>query len=276
MIEKGLAAFAVCVILGCAGRAVPAEAAGSLDCKPGVWVIGARGSGEKPNGDPGNTVGPFIEKLKHIAGRGAVGSEGLEYQAVGILDWRLAAGANTKALEYKVSVTGGVASLIKTVVNRAKGCDKQKLVLSGYSQGAEVVRKALPHLKRLADRIGAVVLFGDPQFDPNTRADKGGTYSPKRHGVLGLPEADFPAVFSHVVTYCRDGDLICEGFPNRTEGHKHYAPEMTTGAAVKVADWLGLFRAPAGRPAASRQSSTIRAPWPATTPQRSVVRRLNC
>jgi len=245
-----LLALGICWVAAMSLGALSADAAG-LNCKPDVWVIGARGSGEKPNRDPGHTVRSFIQKLEHIAGYETVGSEGLEYQAVAILDWKLAAGTGTKAVEYKVSVVGGVASLVKTVVERANRCETQKLVLSGFSQGAEVVRKALPHLKRLANHVGAVVLFGDPQFDPHTQADKGGTYSQKRHGVLGLPDADFPAVFKHVVTYCRDGDLICQGFPNLTEGHKHYAPEMTVGAAVKVADWLGLFRTPTCQPASS-------------------------
>jgi hypothetical protein len=246
-----LALLACCVAAMFLGTP-PADAAKGSSCKPDVLVIGARGSGEKPNRDPGHTVRSFIQKLEHIAGHGAIGSEGLEYQAVGILDWKLlAAGINTKALEYEVSVTGGVASLIKAVIERADRCETQKLVLSGYSQGAEVVRKALPYLKKVADHVGAVVLFGDPQFDPHTWAEKGGTYSRRRHGVLGLPDKDFPKVFDHVVTYCRDGDLICQGFPNLTEGHKHYAPEMTVGAAVKVAGWLGLFGAPACHPVGS-------------------------
>jgi len=215
-------------------------AAAKLDCGPKVWVIGARGSSETPNRSPGKTVGPFVEKLKKIAGSG-VGSEGLDYPAVAI-DWKTRADVQT--VEYLLSVNKGEDRLVELVKERAAQCRDQEIVLSGYSQGAQVVRRALPRLKKQAGHVGAVVLFGDPGFDPNTWANKGGNFSPKRHGIFGLPNKDFPPEFDHVVTYCRDGDLICQGFPNTTHAHGLYAPGLTTGAAVKVADWLDLFRPP--------------------------------
>lgn len=241
-----------CAAVVCAAQALPAEAASGLNCHPDVWVIGVRGSGEKPNRSPGRTVGDFIDRLRSRADKGKVGSEGLEYPAVAVIDWRLAVfGAGKKRFEYELSVDHGVARLIKEVFERANTCKRQRLVLAGYSQGAEVVRDALPHLTGIAGRIGAVVLFGDPRFDPHSRALRRGTYSERRHGVLGLPKHDFPAAFDHVVTYCRDGDLICQGLPNTTEAHKHYVPDMTVGAAVKVADWLGLFRTPRCSPSSN-------------------------
>jgi hypothetical protein len=255
---RGLMALVVCAMTICALPAASAEAAKGLNCKPRVWVVGARGSGEKPDHDPGKTIAPFIEKLKH-SNPDAVGSEGLGYPAVSVYDWKLlgigwqhtAVKVGMRVVDYKRSVDEGVDNLVSEVKTRAGICKAQKIVLAGYSQGAQVIRQPLPRLKDVADHVGAVVLFGDPQFDPHTRADKGGTYSDKRHGILGLPDADFPGAFDHVVTYCRDGDLICQGPPNLVEGHTHYAPDMTVGAAVRVADWLGLFQAPTCHPATS-------------------------
>jgi hypothetical protein len=240
------------VLLCCLGLRSSASARGGSQCGRQVQVIGVRGSGETDNGGPGKTVGPFIKDLEAQADPGAVRGEGLYYTAVPIIDWKLVLfGASTKSLEYKLSVDNGVASLVKLVYQRVKQCGSTKLVLAGYSQGAHVIRDALGKLKSVSSHIGAVVLFGDPHFDPHSDAAvvEGG-FDPKRHGVLGLPDHDFPAAFApHVATYCRDGDLICQGFPNTTGAHKLYPPKWTGAAAKKVAEWLGLRRTRSCTPA---------------------------
>ncbi|HUB98920.1 MAG TPA: cutinase family protein [Solirubrobacterales bacterium] len=231
------------------GGAVNATA--GPQCGSQVQVIAVRGSGETGNGSPGKTVGPFIKQLESLADPGAVHGEGLHYPAVGVVDWK-AIFTTIKALQYKLSVDSGVKNLIQRVKQRAKDCGGAKLVLAGYSQGAHVIRDALPDLTSLASRIGAVVMFGDPHFDPHSGAAvKGGTYQSSRHGVLGLTDNDLPKVFlSHTATYCLDRDFICQG-SGGGEAHKHYKPQWTQAAAQKVAEWLGLRKTRACAPASN-------------------------
>jgi hypothetical protein len=246
-------------------RGDAATAAGAR-CAEQVRVIGVRGSGEPDNGGPGKTVGAFIHQLEALGDPDAVQAEGLEYPAVavvpskptlafGVLGGSRASAALVarKAVQYRHSVNQGVDNLIAAVKKRIDRCKDVELVLAGYSQGAQVIREALPKLTPMASHVGAVILFGDPGFDPHSRAAEG-SYSKKRHGILGLPGHDFPGGFLHVASYCRDGDLICQGFPNTVAAHSHYHPRNTAQGARKAADWLGLRRtrtcAPAGSVAA--------------------------
>ncbi|HEX5989100.1 MAG TPA: cutinase family protein [Solirubrobacterales bacterium] len=216
--------------LGLLMRGEPAGAKGSCAA---VKVLAVRGSGDPDQAGPGRTLRPFVNQLKALADPGAVEMEGLRYDAVPIDSWRV--------VRYRHSVDQGVSRLVRLAKDRAKECGGTSLVLAGYSQGAQVVHEALPRLTGTASHIGAVVLFGDPHFDPHSRAALG-TFSEKRHGILGLPEHDFPAAFPHVASFCRGGDWVCEGLPNTSYAHNHYAPRMTQKAALKVADWLGLRR----------------------------------
>jgi hypothetical protein len=232
-------------------------------CAEQIRTIGVRGSGEIDNRGFGETVGAFSRQLEALGNPGVVESEGLDYSAVAAvpskptLAFGIARGPGTtavmvgkKALEYRNSVHEGIDNLVHVVKQRASGCPDVKLVLAGYSQGAQVVREALPRLTSVASHIGGVALFGDPGFDPHSRAAEG-TYSKKSHGLLGLPPHDFPAAFPHVVSYCRDGDLVCQGPPNLIAAHMHYHPKNTDQAARMVADWLSLRRTRTCAPAHS-------------------------
>lgn len=244
--------------------------AATARCVEDARVIAVRGSGEPDNGGAGRTVGPFIKQLETQADPGAVNGEGLDYPAVPVIPSKktllfgllggpiafvnlVAEQAAQKKIQYDRSVGQGVANLVDVVKARASRCARVKLVLAGYSQGANVIRDALPKLTGLAPQIGAVILFGDPEFDPHSAAAvKAGGYNPSRHGVLGLPKSDFPTVFQpHLASYCRDGDLICQGFPNTTAAHSHYPPQNTNEAARKAAEWLDLRRSRTCAPARS-------------------------
>ncbi|HJZ38387.1 MAG TPA: cutinase family protein [Solirubrobacterales bacterium] len=219
------------VVVALGSTPAPARAA-TPRCAP-VYVFGARGSGEPIEGDPGKMLKPFISRLESLADPGSVGGQGLPYPAVSVYQ--------PEGAFYEKSVRDGIANLVQLVKGRAAACKNEQLVLAGYSQGAQVVSSALPQLTRVSSHIGAVVLFGDPHFDPHSRAAQG-SFSPKRHGILGLPAHDFPSEFPHVLSYCKGGDVICQGLPNLTTAHKQYAPQFTDQAAEKVADWLGLKR----------------------------------
>ncbi|TQS40154.1 cutinase family protein [Cryptosporangium phraense] len=90
---------------------------------------------------------------------------------------------------YRASVASGVAELRAYVGSRLAACPGERVVLAGYSQGAQVVGDALPGLPR--DRVAYVGLFGDPKLSlPEGRgvfpaACRGRSLSPWRRGSVG-------------------------------------------------------------------------------------------
>jgi hypothetical protein len=70
---------------------------------------------------------------------------------------------------YKTSVERGVEITVDTVRNLSKVCSETKIVLIGFSQGAQVMHWALDSLKQegLLGAVAAVQLIADPTRDRN-------------------------------------------------------------------------------------------------------------
>jgi cutinase len=136
--------------------AVPSASAGSC---PGVEVVFARGTGEPPG------VGPigqaFVAALRNRVAPMSVGVYAVNYPASN--DWPTG--------------VDGVKDAAAHVVSMAANCPDTKMVLAGYSQGAAVAgfvtSDAVPDgvdpatvpkplRPEVADRVAAVVLFGEP------------------------------------------------------------------------------------------------------------------
>jgi cutinase len=83
-------------------------------------------------------------------------------------------------------------------------------VLSGYSQGAQVVHKAAQKTSAAsAAKVAAVVVFGDPQ--------KGQSFG--------------SITSSKVLTICHSGDNICEGGSSIAPAHLNYQNDVGTAGA---------------------------------------------
>lgn len=83
------------------------------------------------------------------------------------------------------------------------------LIVSGYSQGSQVVHRATDQLSpEVANGIGAIVLFGDP--------------------LKGKPIKNYDA--KKVLTVCHDGDLICDGKPQVLPAHLTYSKDADFAA----------------------------------------------
>ncbi len=150
----------------------------------------------------------------------------LDYPAVGVgmdnLEVTLGAyfGAGD-SYEFGESVNSGVESLSR-LVNSAS-CPNTKYVVSGYSQGAMVVSKALGELN--PDRIIYAATFGDPKiYLPEGKglmpaACKGEnlsdyrTYVPDCHAYKGLLGSYIPyrpeTLAGKVGTWCHKKDVFC-------------------------------------------------------------------
>jgi hypothetical protein len=96
------------------------------------------------------------------------------------------------------------------VATRLSACPGTKVVLSGYSQGAQGVADALQRDINPSVVVGAA-FFGDPYFNPRSPGDRG-SFDPNRIGILGVRPQYGGALAHKVFSYCRDKDPICQGF----------------------------------------------------------------
>ncbi|TCJ95583.1 cutinase family protein [Nocardia alba] len=91
-------------------------------------------------------------------------------------------------------------------------CSSTRVVLAGYSQGADGIGDLATAIGNGdgpigADRVVAVGLVSDPHRDPNTALSLGNS-QPGR-GIAGTRSRDFGALTERVRTLCADGDLYC-------------------------------------------------------------------
>ncbi|PQE28894.1 cutinase protein [Rutstroemia sp. NJR-2017a BBW] len=126
-----------------------------------------------------------------------------------------------QGVDYDASINGflnggdkkGVATM-STLINRTLSqCPGTHLLLSGYSQGAQLVHKATASLPATTtSQINSIILFGDPM---NGTAISG--VDPKR-----------------VMTFCDPADQICKGGDVITKAHLEYVRDVGMAAGFAV------------------------------------------
>ncbi|KAK9773622.1 putative Cutinase-domain-containing protein [Seiridium cardinale] len=171
---------------------------------PDIAVLFARGT--KEPGNMGFLAGPpFATALQHYANGSQLAIQGVEYPA-NIVGFK--AGGSPEGAETMAALANATREM----------CPSAKVVLAGYSQGAQVARKACGFLGTdAAAQLTSVVLFGDPG---------NGTAVP---GV----SAD------RVFTACHDGDRICGGGLAVLPQHLDYSSDAPA-AALFVMQRTGL------------------------------------
>ncbi|KAK1676844.1 cutinase [Colletotrichum godetiae] len=128
---------------------------------------------------------------------------------------------------YPPSVSAGVMNMTTLLNQQAQQCPQSKLVLMGYSQGAQVSLDTLcgttdgPNFNTtvaqapmVGSKIAAVVLFGDPTFIAGQPFAKG---TSKKNGIF--PRMDLgpcQALQSKFASFCDDTDLFCASGQNLT------------------------------------------------------------
>ncbi|KAF1364197.1 cutinase-domain-containing protein [Lizonia empirigonia] len=164
-----------------------------------ISVIYARGTSQQGNVGDAAAVGPlfFNQIASRVGGTSKLAIQGVTYSAsvLGFLQGGDAAGSTT------------MTNLISSTATR---CPSTKIVLAGYSQGAQLVHNAAVRTSAAnAARISAVVVFGDP----------------KRGQSFGS------IATSKTLTICHTGDDICEGGTSITVAHLNYQNDAGTAAA---------------------------------------------
>jgi cutinase len=174
---------------------------------PRMAIIFARGTTEP--GNVGFLTGPpfFTAVQNYFNGSTSLAIQGVDYPAT-------AAGFVAGGSPIGASVMAALAD--KT----AAACPDAVLVLSGYSQGAQVVHLAAAKIANTtASKVSSVVLFGDP---------RNGT------AVQGIDAG-------RVLTVCHDGDNICQGGDVILPAHLNYSSDAPAAAMfVMQKSALGL------------------------------------
>ncbi|KAJ2919919.1 hypothetical protein MD484_g442, partial [Candolleomyces efflorescens] len=179
--------------------AAPTPGAGELEARqscPDVQVFFARGTGEI--GTLGTVIGPSFSTALNVQLVGKnVRFTGIDYPA--LVSGFLVGGD-----------AGGARTMANSVTSTANSCPNTKIVISGYSQGAQVTHLAARQLSSaIQDRIVAVVTFGDP----NERTALPGVLQSRRK------------------TFCNFGDLICTGQSIILPAHLTYGTDATAAAS---------------------------------------------
>ncbi|UFS96175.1 cutinase family protein [Nocardia huaxiensis] len=120
-----------------------------------------------------------------------------------------AASAFDQGLSYAESLSTLESQLHRMV---SELCGSTRVVLAGYSQGADGIGDLATAIGNgegpiSADRVLGVGLLADPHRDPNTTLSLGDPQSGR--GIAGPRSQDFGALTDRVRTLCTDGDLYC-------------------------------------------------------------------
>jgi pimeloyl-ACP methyl ester carboxylesterase len=183
-----------------------------------VLFVALRGSGESPTDQMvmGRTLYELFDRLR--AG-GPVMGYGFPYAA------------NVLGNGVVQDAAGRLVDLMR---RRASSCPAERVILGGYSLGAEVAGDALQtaRLGAAAEHLAGAVLFSDPRFNPHDMATASGTFD-RRYGGDNHPRPPYSsAVAPKIRSYCRLRDSICQyGDPLASKlEHGSYAPEQTCQA----------------------------------------------
>lgn len=146
------------------------------------------------------------------------------YKALGADSFLSKASHNTastiRANAYYESMYDGSDALTQYLKTKMVNCPDQKIVLGGYSQGAQVVGETLPRLTSMErSKIAFAALYGDPKFntkDGTSVYKKGpwvrGNSFVLSGGILGARVNYLPNdMRGKSASWCDFGDTICTG-----------------------------------------------------------------
>lgn len=163
-----------------------------------------------------------------------------------------------KANDYGKSVSMGRTELEGYLAKRSQKCPNERIILGGYSQGAQVIGDVHTRLSAYAGRIDFIAFFGDPKlYLPEGEgiypdACRGKNFSSYRrdigdchadNGSLGARKPYLTSKFSNKAgLWCKAVDFICgtSKLAYDLAGHEKYAEEggPIDKAAKEIAERL--------------------------------------
>jgi hypothetical protein len=115
---------------------------------------------------------------------------------------------------YETSMAKGRQVLDAFLTQFIIDCPHTYVIIAGYSQGAQVAGDEFAYLTETEKaHIAALILIGDPRFNPNQPTVNQGDYNPNLSGIYQIlvPEMRVidPQWVPNVHSYCAKGDPIC-------------------------------------------------------------------
>ncbi|MDO9355352.1 MAG: cutinase family protein [Solirubrobacteraceae bacterium] len=160
--------------------------------------------------------------------------------------------------DYALGVNDGKRAAISDLDTIHARCPDSKLVVMGYSAGAEINRRAMASLSwKPKPGTAMAISFGDPTWRPKEPylsyvgdADflQFGSIQAARHGDFGFKISIFGFSISSIpdypdgwnaTSYCHGGDMSCQYRGGLITAHETYHLEDAVGAAFKVAGYIG-------------------------------------
>jgi hypothetical protein len=159
---------------------------------------------------------------------------------------------------YERSVVKGDEAVKKELTEEVERCPSQKIVMVGYSQGAQITGDALgggggnkaaafgqtdgpatpPVPAAIASHVIGLVMYGDPRRMPGESFDLG--TNPGAKGIfprLTEPNQSLKGFSSEIQSYCDKGDPFCAS-ENNLEAHKHYPEKYDSSSSTFVTKLL--------------------------------------
>ncbi|KAI3397159.1 hypothetical protein diail_11133 [Diaporthe ilicicola] len=140
---------------------------------------------------------------------------------------------------YPTSEGAGVTAMTQLVNSYAQACPSSKMVLMGYSQGAQVTAdvvcgstvngfaKTQAISSAVTEKVAAIMLMGDPTHFTGQSYDEG---TSTKNGVFPRNDSSSCApVANKMVSFCNSGDTFCDSGNNLTV-HLSYVQTNGTSA----------------------------------------------
>jgi len=225
MVACSLAAGALAALAGATVGAAPAlaTAAERTPCAT-VDIIAARASTEA---EGFGVIGALAEEIQKGV-KATVSKQAVKYPAL--------------LFPYEPSVIAGDEAIKRELTEEVERCPSQKIVLLGYSQGAQIVGDVLgggggnagdgpqsaPASSSVTSHVVGVIQYGDPRHLPNLSFDVG--TDPGATGLFPrLSNQSLQPFAADIQSYCDTGDPFCAK-GNDLEAHLDYVEKYDKAA----------------------------------------------
>lgn len=230
-VTRGLALCTVvaAVLAGC-GRGDATQALpDAVDGCPQVQVVGVRGQSQSLDANRGlgtevNGVASALEKRLRDAGVEEIDVDAIRHRSRDAADLSV----------YEADVDEGRALLQERIEKSAEDCPDARVVVLGFSQGAQIAQETLGGDPDLAQDVSALGVLGSPRHDPDAPVRELDLAGPtaSEPGSLGAGP-DLGALYDRTVDACLDGDVVCsyDGGEDLTV-HKHGYEDPAVASAM--------------------------------------------
>ena len=171
-----------------------------------VHIMGVRGSGQAGYGEQVET---YLDAIAAVVGESgaSVTDEAIDYPAISLADSLFALFNG----DYDRSVDAGAVALNDALDTMQSSCPTSGLVVIGYSQGAQVIKRTLGD-RPVGDRLVSVVFLADLTRDITqpgvVTVGSSGVDDEGSLGAVAVPDHIRPLT----IDVCAPFDAVCTGF----------------------------------------------------------------